>query len=387
MDSAYNKNRNNWLHLRSLESLVDNIMVNLLLLLLLCLSPLLGQGTVDLPESLADPSAEIEPVKVGLAYSEGPVVDSMGNVYFSEDPDVKTGRIWKITPDGDESVFFDSANGSNGMEFDPQGRLVSCQNDRLARFGPSGEPDFFVTNDNTGFDLGRVNDLTIGSEGGIYFTNLGGGEIFFRSPEGEVKEFKMFNASNGIEWIEEDTIIFIAASGLQKCKVESNNDITGCEQFISHQVDGLTLDELGNLYTADWGAGQVKVHSPDGTQIGSIAVDAQETSGNESSGERGNTSNCIFGGPERKTLYITGDGGLYKVEMKVAGRAPEWWPEYMKGPDTLSAIRLPKYVDAQNISRFIPTDSETPAKGYRNILGKSQHSVRRVPAGWLFINR
>lgn len=37
-------------------------------------------------------------------------------------------------------------------------------------------------------------------------------------------------------------------------------------------------------------------------------------------GQNGNASNVVFGGPDRKTLYITGDGGLYKVPMKVAGR-------------------------------------------------------------------
>jgi hypothetical protein len=30
-------------------------------------------------------------------------------------------------------------------------------------------------------------------------------------------------------------------------------------------------------------------------------------------------TNLAWGGPDRKTLYITGDGGLYKVQLKVAG--------------------------------------------------------------------
>lgn len=36
----------------------------------------------------------------------------------------------------------------------------------------------------------------------------------------------------------------------------------------------------------------------------------------------GNVSNCIFGGPGNRTLYITGYGGAYKVDLRVPGRMP-----------------------------------------------------------------
>ncbi len=357
-----------------------------LLLFIFCLSPLFGQGTVDLPESLAAPDAEVEPVKVGLAYSEGPAVDSMGNIYFSENPESMTGRIWKITPDGKDSVYFDPSNGSNGLEFDPQGRLVSCQKDMLVSFGPDGEPDYSITSQTTGFELGKINDLSFGSDGSVYFTNLNEGDVFYRSPEGEITEITTFNRPNGIEWIEEDGIIYVAANGLQKCKVESNRDITDCEEFTSHHVDGLTLDEMGNLYTADWEMGILKVHSPDGTQIGSVSIEAQNSPGGMRPGTMGNTSNCIFGGPERKTLYITGNGGLYKVEMNVKGRAPHWWPPYMKeaNPDTASSAIFQKNIKDRAQSRFLPSEASGPANGYRNILGRSTHRTQRSAPGWFF---
>jgi hypothetical protein len=41
-----------------------------------------GQGTIDLPTSLADQTAKVEYVKTGLAYCEGPAVDKNGNLFF-----------------------------------------------------------------------------------------------------------------------------------------------------------------------------------------------------------------------------------------------------------------------------------------------------------------
>jgi hypothetical protein len=56
----------------------------------------------------------------------------------------------------------------------------------------------------------------------------------------------------------------------------------------------------------------------------------------------GNTSNCHFGGPDRKTLFITGDGGLYKVQLKIAGRVRPGAPtgvRLSKGRDIAFAKR------------------------------------------------
>ncbi len=75
-------------------------------------------------------------------------------------------------------------------------------------------------------------------------------------------------------------------------------------------ADGITLDEMGNVYSVSYRDNTIYVFDSTGVEIGKIVVDAA------------NVSNCIFGGPEGKTLYITGDGVLRKVELKVKGRNP-----------------------------------------------------------------
>lgn len=283
---------------------------------------------VELPARIADPGAQVEDVHVGLSYSEGPAVDPQGNIFFSEDPDVETGRIWKITPEGTKSAFKDPSRGSNGLEFDLQGRLNICMLDSVLRVEAdgadgSGRPTVTVlaATGLGGLNLGRVNDLSIASNGAMFFSNLNGNTVFYRSPEGQIRT-RSFSGPNGVEWIEEKGILYIGTlQGLKRCLVNNQTgEIGTCSDFAG-ATDGLTTDVEGNVYRASWLEGKVFVHDSAGRALGSITIDSRNVQGKRfSSGARGNTSNCHFGGPDRKTLFITGDGGLYKVKLKIAGR-------------------------------------------------------------------
>ena len=69
--------------------------------------------------------------------------------------------------------------------------------------------------------------------------------------------------------------------------------------------DGLTVDALGNVYACNWKGG-VFVIAPDGTHLGTIRT-----------GHR--TANCVFGGEDGKTLFITSGSRLCRIAMKVTG--------------------------------------------------------------------
>ncbi|HEY4334337.1 MAG TPA: SMP-30/gluconolactonase/LRE family protein, partial [Puia sp.] len=70
-----------------------------------------------------------------FAFTEGAAVDKSGNVFFTDQPN---NKIWEYTLDGELTVFMDSAGRSNGMYFDPEGRLVSCadEQEQLWSIGP-----------------------------------------------------------------------------------------------------------------------------------------------------------------------------------------------------------------------------------------------------------
>jgi gluconolactonase len=266
----------------------------------------------------------VEDVHIGLSYSEGPAVDLQGNLFFSEDPDINTGRIWKITPDGTKSVYKEPSRGSNGLEFDNEGRLHIAMLDSVLRIEKDGKTTVLAAKGD--LTLNRVNDLSISSMGTLFFTNLNGNTVFFRDAAGKITT-RNFNSCNGVEWIEEKSIVYIASGGLQKCKVENATGvISGCASFAGG-TDGLTVDAGGNVWRADWGAGKVFAHDSTGKQLGSITIASKDVQGKRfTAGAGGNASNCHFGGPDGKTLYITGDGGLYKVQLKVAGRNRPNWP-------------------------------------------------------------
>ncbi|MEO6094593.1 MAG: SMP-30/gluconolactonase/LRE family protein [Fibrobacteria bacterium] len=283
------------------------------------------QHTVSLPVNFAAPDARVEAVLEGLAFSEGPAVDLAGNLYFSEDPDVMTGRIWKITPQGEKSVVKEPGRGSKGLEFDNLGRLNIAMKDSVLRLETDGKVTVLAAK-SPSLDLRHINDLSIGSTGAMFFTNLEGNTVFFRSPEGVIKT-KQFSSPNGVEWIEEKGILYLSAGSLQKCQVNNaTGEIGACASFAG-ATDGLTTDVEGNVYRASWGDGRIFVHDSTGKQLGYIAIASKEVSGKSfSPGNRANASNCHFGGPNRKTLFITGDGGCYKVELKVAGRLRPGFP-------------------------------------------------------------
>src|ERR1700754_4780369 len=58
-----------------------------------------------------------------FSFTEGPVADKHGSVFFTDQPN---NKIWKYDTDGKLSVFLDSAGRSNGMDFDKKGNLITC---------------------------------------------------------------------------------------------------------------------------------------------------------------------------------------------------------------------------------------------------------------------
>jgi gluconolactonase len=285
-----------------------------------------GQHSFSLPANLADASSKVEDVHIGLHYSEGPAVDSKGILYFSENPDTDTGMIWKIDLDGSKSIYKKPSRGSNGLEFDNQDRLHIAMHDSLLRVESDGKVTALAGMNAGGKALARVNDLSISSKGAVFFTNLNGNTVFYRSTDGQITT-RNFSGCNGIEWIEEKSTLYIGGGNLQKCSVNNETgEIGTCNQFAG-AADGITVDVEGNIYRASWGEGKFYVHDSTGKQLGTITINSAQVTGKRfSNNAQGNASNCHFGGPDLKTLFLTGDGGLYKLHMKVAGRRRPGWP-------------------------------------------------------------
>ena len=70
--------------------------------------------------------------------------------------------------------------------------------------------------------------------------------------------------------------------------------------------DGMAVDCQGNLYVTEHTDKRLRVFTPAGKQIATIHVDA-------------NVTNAAFGGPDGKTLFITGAGAVWQVRLGING--------------------------------------------------------------------
>src|SRR5690606_14984005 len=62
-----------------------------------------------------------------FAFTEGPAVDTEGNIYFTDQP---SNKIWKYSTTGELSLFKDAAGRANGLYFDHHGQLLACADEK-----------------------------------------------------------------------------------------------------------------------------------------------------------------------------------------------------------------------------------------------------------------
>ena len=304
-------------------------------------------------EPIFDPASKLEVVAKGGAGGEGPAWHPKLGVLSSGN-----GHIYRLDPSGKSSVWRKDA-GSNGLLFDAKGRLLTCESSRrrVTRTGPDGAITT-LTDRYEGKRYNTPNDLTVDSAGRIYFSDprYGGRDgmeirddkgrtiegVYRIDPDGKVTRVlgREVDRPNGVLVSPDDRYLYVA---------DNNNDHVGGARKLwrfdlgkdgavdvrSGKVlydwgkgrgpDGLKQDEKGRLYVAAGlnrpnppaepaadVKGGIYVVSPEGRLLAFLAVPTDEV------------TNCAFGGEDRKTLYVTGGGVLYRARTTTPGRLV--WP-------------------------------------------------------------
>jgi sugar lactone lactonase YvrE len=278
--------------------------------------------------------ARVEKVAEGCNFTEGPAVDAQGNVYFSDCPN---NRIMVLPVNGRMQVWKTGTRGANGMLFDREGRLVTC-NSQLAPDGRSVtryERDGKITvlaERYNGKRLNSPNDLAIDRQGRIYFTDPRYGAaadleqdrmaVYRIERDGKLaRVIDDLQVPNGILITPDGKTLYVAdnspAADGNRTLVAYDIDRKGAVKRRAvlydfkdgRGIDGMVLDEDGNIWAT---AGEedktgVYVISPEGRKIGFVPTPETAT-------------NCTFGGPDLKTLYITAGKSLYRIRTDVAGQ-------------------------------------------------------------------
>ena len=271
-------------------------------------------------------------------FTEGPAYGPDRCVYFSD----IGNRIMKFDPQTGKTTEFRNPSGrANGLDFDYKGRLVAAEgantggNRRITITDIDGSVRV-LADKWKGKRFNSPNDLTIDRKNRVYFTDprYSGNEpreidtesVYRVDPNGTVTQIINDVAKpNGIILSPNMDILYLADSppapkGTRLLLAYPlKDDGTVGKKKVLHDfgadrgIDGMSIDIKGNLYaTAGKGAtGGVYIFTPDGKKTEFIATPETPT-------------NCVFGGEDRRMLYITAGKSLYRIHLTIDGFAIYW---------------------------------------------------------------
>ncbi len=266
--------------------------------------------------------AQLQLVAEDYKFTEGPAVDTEGNVYFTDQPNDRILK-WDAN-DNTVSVYMQPAGRANGLYFDHDGNLLACADEKneLWRIDSEGKVTVLIE-DFEEKKLNGPNDLWVDPNGGIYFTDPFYVRPYWNRTEKEIENERVYYITpdmgeirivandyvqpNGIIGSADGKLLYISDIGDQKTysyTIQEDGSLTNKQLFCALGSDGMTLDNKGNVYLTGDG---VTVFDVSGKQIEHIPT-----------GESW-TANVTFGGPEQKILFITAMDAVYTLEMNVHG--------------------------------------------------------------------
>lgn len=315
---------------------------------------------------IVDPSAKLEklftrsaPIKGGL--TEGPAVAPDGSIYFSDIPfGPDNGMIMRFDPRTKETKPFERDSGkSNGLKFDAEGRLVACQGSdgggrAVVRFDVETGKSVVLANKHKGNRFNAPNDLVIDKKGRIYFTDprylgdepqeLPYKAVYRIDKDGTVVEITHdVEKPNGIALSPDGRTLYLADhnNGTDKIDPSKPAPQPGAMKVYAFPLgddglvngprktlydfgdqagcDGMTVDSKGNIYLTARSLKRpgVLVINPDAEEVAFIPTGQPNQ---DSKKPVGIPSNVTFGiGKESKTLYVTIDLSLYRIQLKAEG--------------------------------------------------------------------
>lgn len=247
----------------------------------------------------------------GWGIVEGPVWigDGLLVSHFGGGP-TPASRLYRVTPGGAVSVAIDDA-GTNGLALGPDGRLYAAHHGLGAivafDLDDLGAAPSTLVGTFGGERFNGPNDLTVRSDGAVYFTDpdyqapsprpQAATRVYLARPGGEAMVIADdLGQPNGIALSLDERTLFVGhAGGLVRYPLAADGSVAGPRvnvPAITGGVDGLGRDCAGDLYVTTGGA--VVVLDPSGTELGRLSAPG--------------ATNVAFGGADGRTLYVTSLG-------------------------------------------------------------------------------
>jgi gluconolactonase len=278
--------------------------------------------------------------------TEGPVWDGSGLLYTR----IQHSLIMRFDPATRRStVWRENTNCANGLAMDSARRVYACEGGatvdarRVVRYEPGGGVTV-LADAYQGKRFNIPNDLAFDRNGRIWFTDpfydgaagpwstdrahkeLDHDSVYRIEADGPVRVTFDTTRPNGLLFSLDYRTLYVAQSGrdpdekreLRAYPVNGDGSLGPCRvlhDFGEHRgIDGMCLDTEGNIVaTAGWELGgpgpNIYVFSPAGAVLEMHPVPCRRP------------TNCAFGGPELRTLYVTTiEGFLFSAETERRGR-------------------------------------------------------------------
>jgi gluconolactonase len=256
---------------------------------------------------------------------EGPVVFGDGLLFTS----VRLGsrvairRLDLVT--GALTTLFDDANAANGMTLDREGRLLVCEQGtletpaRISRIELTTRCTETLVTSVRGRPLNSPNDVTVGPDGAIWFTDPSYGYLqgFRPAPQlpdaayrfdpstGELDAVPWeFDKPNGIALSPDGGTLYVSDNGAPHHLVAF--DVVHGRASNGHVLavgtpehpDGLKVDRAGRIYAS--AAHGIQIFDAAGNELGSIDLPGAVN----------------FGFGRNSLLYVTADTAVWAVDLK-----------------------------------------------------------------------
>jgi len=291
-------------------------------------------------------------IAAGLCFPEGPVALADGSIPLVE---IERQTVSRVRPNGAVEVIARTGGGPNGMALGPDGALYVANNGGFAwRIEHGMLRPVLQPSDYTGGRIERVdiatgetrvlydrcdghklrgpNDIVFDGKGGFYFSDLGKtrprdrdqGGLYYATADGSriVEVAYPILTPNGVGLSPDGATVYVAetetarlwafdldAPGVARKQAfpspHGGRLVIGLGGY--QRFDSLAVEAGGNICIATLLSGCISVIAPDGRLVRQVPT-----------GDPGTTNIC-FGGPGRRTAYVTlsGKGQLVALD----------WPE------------------------------------------------------------
>jgi gluconolactonase len=258
-------------------------------------------------------------------FLEGPSFDRAGNLYVVNIP---YGQVFRVSPQGDFAMVAEYDGEPNGLKIHKDGRIfIADHKQGLMLLDPaSGRVTALV--DRPRHERFRgLNDLVFAKNGDCYFTDQG--ESDMRDPSGRLYRLRAdgkleliverIPSPNGLVLTPNEDILYLAVTrgnAIWRVPLFADGSTGRVGIFVQMSggtgPDGMAMDEAGSLAVCHVGMGSVWLFS----KFGRPLTELRSVTGV-------GTTNIAYGGPDRRTVYITESetGTILTARLEVAGKS------------------------------------------------------------------